>query len=77
MLAWFETELPSLLATYGYGAVAVLMGLESLGLPVPGATVLVAASLYAGATNGLNIAGVILAAGAGALVGDNLVYWAG
>ncbi len=56
---------------------AVLMGLESLGLPVPGATVLVAASLYAGATNGLNIAGVILAAGAGAMVGDNLAYWAG
>jgi membrane protein DedA with SNARE-associated domain len=39
--------------------------------------VLVAASLYAGATDGLNIAGVILAAGAGALVGDNLAYWAG
>jgi membrane protein DedA with SNARE-associated domain len=77
MLAWFETELPTLLATYGYGAVAVLMGLESLGFPVPGATVLVAASLYAGVTDGLDIAGVILAAGAGVLVGDNLAYWAG
>ena len=77
MLAWFETELPSWLATYGYGAVAVLIALESLGLPVPGATVLVAAALYAGATDGLDITGVVLAAGAGALVGDNLAYWAG
>jgi membrane protein DedA with SNARE-associated domain len=77
MMAWFHAELPSWLASYGYGAVAVLIALESLGLPVPGATVLVAASLYAGATDGLDIAGVILAAGAGALVGDNLAYWVG
>lgn len=64
----------ALLATFGYWAVLVLVGLESLGIPLPGETALVAAAVYAGATHRLSIALVILAATAGAIVGDNVGY---
>ncbi len=74
---WFQTNLHDLLSTYGYGGVALLLALESLGFPVPGATVLVAAAVYAGAAQNLDISGVIVAASVGAIVGDNLAYWIG
>ena len=51
--------------------------LESAGVPLPGETVLVAASVYAGRTHRLAIEGVVLAAAAGAIIGDNLGYWIG
>jgi membrane protein DedA with SNARE-associated domain len=66
-----------LVAHYGYLAVLVIVGLESLGIPLPGETTLIAASLYAGATHRLNIVGVIVAAGAGAIIGDNIGYLLG
>ena len=34
---------------YGYVAVLAIVGLESLGIPLPGETTLIAAALYAGA----------------------------
>lgn len=51
--------------------------MESFGIPVPGETTLITAALYAGATHNLNIAGVVLAAIAGAIAGDNLGYLVG
>ncbi|HEY1736488.1 MAG TPA: DedA family protein [Methylovirgula sp.] len=51
--------------------------LESMGVPVPGETALVAASAYAGATHHLNIFYVIATAASGAIVGDNCGYWIG
>src|SRR5215472_2674407 len=48
--------------------------MESLGIPLPGETILIAASVYAGATHRLSIALVILAATAGAILGDNIGY---
>jgi len=65
-----------LLETYGYLAVLVLVGLESLGLPLPGETALLTASAYAAAGH-LSITGVILAAIAGAVLGDAGAYWIG
>ena len=62
---------------YGYGAVALAVGLESLGLPFPGETTLLAAAVYAGATGRLDIALVISAAACGAILGDNLGFWLG
>ena len=62
---------------YGYVAVLAIVGLESLGIPLPGETTLIAAALYAGATHRLNIAGVIAAAAAGAIIGDNIGYGIG
>jgi len=69
--------LTGLVAQYGYLAVFVIVGLESTGVPLPGETTLVAAGLYAGATHRLNIFGVVLAAAAGAILGDNLGYLVG
>jgi membrane protein DedA with SNARE-associated domain len=42
----------TLLATYGYAAIFVLVMLESAGIPLPGETVLVSASIYASTTRG-------------------------
>ena len=66
--------LDDLLTNFGYLAVFALIGIESLGIPAPGETMLVTASVYAGATHNLEIAGVIAAAAAGAIVGDNIGY---
>ena len=57
--------------------VAFVIGLESMGLPVPGETTLVTAGIYAGTTGRLNIALVVAAASTGAILGDNLGYWIG
>jgi membrane protein DedA with SNARE-associated domain len=63
-----------LLATYGYAAVFLFIAIESVGIPFPGETALTLAAIYAGATQHLNIAGVILAATLGAIIGDNVGY---
>ena len=68
------SALDDLLTNFGYLAVFALIGIESLGIPAPGETMLVTASVYAGATHNLEIAGVIAAAAAGAIVGDNIGY---
>jgi undecaprenyl-diphosphatase len=65
-----------LLETYGYLAVLLLVGLESLGIPLPGETALLTASAYAAAGH-LSISGVIAAAAAGAVLGDAGAYWIG
>jgi membrane protein DedA with SNARE-associated domain len=62
---------------YGYWAVAIVVGLESMGVPCPGETVLIAAATYAGATGHLEIALVILAAAAAAIVGDSAGFFIG
>ncbi len=56
---------------YGYGAVALAVGIESVGIPFPGETTLLAAAIYAGTTHHFSIIGVIVAAAMGAIVGDN------
>jgi membrane protein DedA with SNARE-associated domain/membrane-associated phospholipid phosphatase len=65
-----------LLETYGYFAVLLLVGLESLGIPLPGETALLTAAAYAAAGH-LSIAGVIAAAAIGAVLGDAGAYWIG
>jgi membrane protein DedA with SNARE-associated domain len=69
--------LEHLVITYGYLGVAVGVGLESMGVPIPGETTLVLASIYAAGHNGLSIWLVIAAASTGAVIGDNLGYWLG
>lgn len=64
------------LATYGYLAVFVMVGLESLGLPLPGETTLLAAAAIA-AQGRMHIWAVIGAAAGGAIMGDALGYWIG
>jgi membrane protein DedA with SNARE-associated domain len=66
-------ELAPLLDRYGYAALAALITLETLGIPAPGETVLIAAALFAGAGQ-LNIIAVALIALVAAVVGDNIGY---
>ncbi len=56
---------------YGLGLVFAAVGLQALGLPLPGTTVLIAAALYAGTSHGLPIAGVIAAGALGAVAGTS------
>ena len=69
--------LNQLVADYGYFAVAVSIAIESMGIPVPGETILVLAAIYAATNSGLDIYLVATAAAIGAIVGDNLGYWLG
>jgi membrane protein DedA with SNARE-associated domain len=67
----------TLIMKYGSFAVAGVVCLESVGLPLPGEAILIAAAIYAGKTGDLNIAEVIAAAATGAIIGDNIGYWVG
>ena len=69
-------SLGPVLDNYGYLAVAGLVLAEDFGIPVPGETVLIAASVYAGVGR-MNIVAVGLIAVAAAVVGDNIGYLIG
>src|SRR5579864_5738584 len=69
--------LSHLLAIFSYWAVLVFVAIESTGIPFPGETMLLAASIYAGTTHHLQIVFIIIAAAAGAILGDNLGYLVG
>jgi membrane protein DedA with SNARE-associated domain len=73
MTAWIT----QLLQSYGYLAVFAFIALESFGLPLPGESTLIAASVYAGSTHHLNIGVIVAVATAGAVVGDNCGYLLG
>ena len=70
-------NLTHLLATYGYWAVLIFVAVESVGIPFPGETMLLAAAIYAGTTHHLQLPLVIAAAAVGAILGDNVGYLAG
>ncbi len=58
---------------YGYFGVAGLLLIESIGIPLPGETTLVAAAVFAGIGQ-LNIFVVILIGIAAAVLGDNIAF---
>lgn len=72
-----DSEVAHLVGAWGYGVVAAVVALESMGLPLPGETVLVAAAVYAGTTGHLDIGLVVAVATAAAILGDNAGYWLG
>ena len=69
--------LTHLIEHYGTGFVGLMVGLESLGIPLPGESLLIAAALYAAASGRLNIVLVVLVAALGACLGDNCGYLIG
>jgi membrane protein DedA with SNARE-associated domain len=77
VVSFGAAQLRQLLSMYGYWAVLSFVGIESLGIPLPGETMLVVAAVYAGATHQLTIGFVIAAAIAGAIIGDNIGYGLG
>lgn len=70
-------HLTALLNEYGYGLVGVVVGLEAMGLPLPGESLVIAAAIYAGSTHQLSIPFVVAAAAGGAIIGDNIGYLIG
>ena len=58
------------IAAHGAWVVGLLVGLESLGLPLPGEAALVGTAIYAGATSNLSITLLLAAAWIGAVLGD-------
>jgi membrane protein DedA with SNARE-associated domain len=72
-LPGFLSHLAPILDHYGYFAVGGLIFLEDFGVPAPGETILIAASVYAGAGR-LNIVAVGVLGTLAALLGDNLGY---
>jgi membrane protein DedA with SNARE-associated domain len=58
---------------YGYLAVAAFVLLEDFGVPVPGETILILGSVYAG-TGRLSLPLVVLLAFLGAVLGDNIGF---
>jgi len=70
-------DLQRLISVYGYWAVGGIVTLESMGIPLPGETVLALAAIYAATHHDVNIWGVIASAATGAILGDNAGYWLG
>lgn len=69
--------LESFLQHYGYGAIGLIVMLESMGLPLPAESIIIASSLYAGSTHHLEIQWIVVATVIGAIMGDNLGYLIG
>jgi membrane protein DedA with SNARE-associated domain len=59
-----------LVSQYGLAVVFVVVGLQALGAPLPGSTVMIAAALVAATSHTLPIEGVIAAAAIGAFIGS-------
>src|SRR4029077_14231944 len=71
-----QGTISGLVASYGYVVLFFLVGLESLGIPLPGETVLVTAAAFA-ALGHLSIYAVVATAAAPAIHGDKRGYWVG
>jgi membrane protein DedA with SNARE-associated domain len=63
-----------LIHDYGLVVVAIVIGLESIGLPFPGETVLIFAGIFAGTKHDLNIVSVITTAATAAVAGQMIGY---
>ncbi len=63
-----------LIHVYGLATVAAIVGLECVGIPLPGETALLAAAVYAGTKHDLNIVAVIATAAIAAIVGRLIGY---
>lgn len=72
-----NVSIVNFLNTYGYLAVFLFIGIENLGVPFPGETMLVAASVYAAQACGLQEPYVIAACILGSVVGSTAGYWVG
>src|ERR1700691_3909387 len=66
-----------LIHAYGLLVVGGVIGLESLGIPLPGETALIVASVIAGSKHDLNIVAVILTAAGASILGRTFGYFVG
>lgn len=75
-LPGFLDSVAPILDRWGYLAIGGVIGVESFGVPAPGQTIMVAASIYAGAGR-MNIWLVAIISFVAAVIGDNIGYWIG
>lgn len=66
-----------LLREYGYGVITVALAIECSGLLFPGETIFFASAVYASTTGRLSIVAIILAASAGAIIGNLIGFGLG
>jgi membrane protein DedA with SNARE-associated domain len=66
-----------LFQSYGYAVIILGIMLESMGMPLPGESLMIAAALYAATTHQLNIFLLVPLAAAGAIAGDQVGYFIG
>lgn len=69
--------LQNALHVVGYPAVVLFIMIESSGIPFPGETMLLLASFYAAIDQQMQISIIIACAALGAILGDNIGYYAG
>ncbi len=69
-LSWLQ----GLIVSYGLWCLFAVVMLESMGIPMPGETALVATALYAGSTHSISLLSVVLVAATAATIGDNVGY---
>ena len=65
-----------LIDQFGFFGIALIVFVESFGVPAPGETAIIAGSAYAGRGH-LSIAAVAVAAFLAAVIGDSVGYWIG
>ncbi len=68
-----DTIMP-LIRDHGVVVVGGITMLESMGVPAPGESAVIAAALYASASHQIEIVPLVAAAAAGAIIGDNIGY---
>ena len=66
-----------IVALFGSWAVLVVVAIQCAGIPVPGGAVLIAAAVSAGATHQVELAPIVAAASAGAVLGSIVGFWLG
>jgi membrane protein DedA with SNARE-associated domain len=66
-----------LLTTYGLVLLFAVVAIESMGVPLPGETAVIAAAVLASTKQHFSLLEVIVVAAAAAIIGDNVGYWIG
>ena len=73
----WRSVMKELIHQYGAWLVFALVFLELIGLPLPGEAILVSAAIFAGTTQDISIALVLLCAVFGAILGSMIGFWIG
>jgi membrane protein DedA with SNARE-associated domain len=77
-MSWFSTQsMDELLHHYGAAGVGLILLLESIGLPLPGESLMIAAAIYAATTHQIDIFVLVPVAALGAIAGDQIGYGLG
>ena len=77
IIVWLKTWYFGALKTYGYGAVAAMMAIESSIFPLPSEIVIPPAAYWAHINQlPLSLAGIVIAGTIGSWIGATAMYWA-